>query len=224
MENNKEKQTEKGLFIVIEGPDGSGKTTQVELLADALARSGREYLITREPGGTAIGEQIREVILNPKNTGMSDVAEMLLYAAARAQLMKEVIVPALEAGKIVICDRFVDSSLVYQGIARGIGIETVRAVNAPGIGDYKPEPVFFLDLPEETGILRKKGQKELDRMEQESMDFHHMVAEGYRRILGDRDDVVRIDARMSVEDIHEIIMKCIRSRLNEGPDAGGGIL
>ena len=173
----------KGLFIVMEGPDGSGKTTQINLLEQYLKEAGYECLITREPGGTVIGEEVRELILNPEYKEMSPVTEMLLYAASRAQLVHEVIGPALEAGKIVISDRFVDSSIVYQGIARNLGISTVAAVNAPGIGIYRPDGIFFIDLSEAEGIRRKKNQKKLDRMEQESIDFHHLVSEGYRKVL-----------------------------------------
>ena len=169
----------KGLFIVMEGPDGSGKTTQINLLEQYLKEAGYECLITREPGGTVIGEEVRELILNPEYKEMSPVTEMLLYAASRAQLVHEVIGPALEAGRIVISDRFVDSSIVYQGIARNLGISTVAAVNAPGIGIYRPDGIFFIDLSEAEGIRRKKNQKKLDRMEQESIDFHHLVSEGY---------------------------------------------
>lgn len=206
-------RADRGLFIVMEGPDGSGKTTQIEQLSEYLTRLGRSCLITREPGGTGIGEQIRQVILDPDNKGMSEVTEMLLYAAARAQLMKEKIVPAIEAGQVVLSDRFLDSSLVYQGIARGLGVDAVRMVNALGIGSFSPDLVIFLDLPEEEGIRRKKGQKQLDRMEQESLDFHHMVAEGYRQILRERPDVVRIDASGSVEEIGRQIRACVDERL-----------
>ncbi len=207
MKSDERMQSEKGRFIVLEGPDGSGKTTQIEMLSQYLKEKGKKCLITREPGGTDIGEQIRHVILNPENQGMSDVTEMLLYAAARAQLMKEKIIPALEAGVFVLSDRFLDSSLVYQGIARKLGIDRVKAVNAPGIGQYVPDRVVFLDLPEEEGLRRKKGQKQLDRMEQESLDFHHMVAEGYRQILSGRPDVIQIDASRDAEDIHEEIIR-----------------
>ena len=182
----------KGLFIVMEGPDGSGKTTQINLLKEYLEEAGYECLITREPGGTVIGEEIRQLILNPEHKEMSPVTEMLLYAASRAQLVHEVIGPALEEGKIVISDRFVDSSIVYQGIARKLGISTVSAVNAPGIGIYRPDGIFFIDLSEAEGLRRKKEQKNLDRMEQEGIDFHHMVSEGYRKVLSGRPEVMKL--------------------------------
>lgn len=201
----------KGLFIVMEGPDGSGKTTQINLLKEYLEESGYECLITREPGGTVIGEKVRQLILNPEHKEMSPVTEMLLYAASRAQLVHEVIGPALEDGKIVISDRFVDSSIVYQGIARNLGISTVSAVNAPGIGIYRPDGIFFIDLSEAEGLRRKKEQKKLDRMEQEGIDFHHMVSEGYRKVLSGRPEVMKIDGGRSID----TIQKKIRNHVDE---------
>lgn len=201
----------KGLFIVMEGPDGSGKTTQINLLEQYLKEAGYECLITREPGGTVIGEEVRELILNPEYKEMSPVTEMLLYAASRAQLVHEVIGSALEAGKIVISDRFVDSSIVYQGIARNLGISTVAAVNAPGIGIYRPDGIFFIDLSEAEGIRRKKNQKKLDRMEQESIDFHHLVSEGYRKVLAERPEVIKIDGGKDID----VIQKKIRNHVDE---------
>ena len=201
----------KGLFIVMEGPDGSGKTTQINLLEQYLKEAGYECLITRDPGGTVIGEEVRELILNPEYKEMSPVTEMLLYAASRAQLVHEVIGPALEAGKIVISDRFVDSSIVYQGIARNLGISTVAAVNAPGIGIYRPDGIFFIDLSEAEGIRRKKNQKKLDRMEQESIDFHHLVSEGYRKVLAERPEVIKIDGGKDID----VIQKKIRNHVDE---------
>ena len=201
----------KGLFVVMEGPDGSGKTTQINLLKEYLEEAGYECLITREPGGTVIGEEVRQLILNPEHKEMSPVTEMLLYAASRAQLVHEVIGPALEEGKIVISDRFVDSSIVYQGIARKLGISTVSAVNAPGIGIYRPDGIFFIDLSEAEGLRRKKEQKNLDRMEQEGIDFHHMVSEGYRKVLSGRPEVMKIDGGRSID----TIQKKIRNHVDE---------
>ena len=201
----------KGLFIVMEGPDGSGKTTQINLLKEYLEEAGYECLITREPGGTVIGEEVRQLILNPEHKEMSPVTEMLLYAASRAQLVHEVIGPALEEGKIVISDRFVDSSIVYQGIARKLGISTVSAVNAPGIGIYRPDGIFFIDLSEAEGLRRKKEQKNLDRMEQEGIGFHHMVSEGYRKVLSGRPEVMKIEGGRSID----TIQKKIRNHVDE---------
>ena len=188
-----------------------GKTTQINLLKEYLEEAGYECLITREPGGTVIGEEVRQLILNPEHKEMSPVTEMLLYAASRAQLVHEVIGPALEEGKIVISDRFVDSSIVYQGIARKLGISTVSAVNAPGIGIYRPDGIFFIDLSEAEGLRRKKEQKNLDRMEQEGIDFHHMVSEGYRKVLSGRPEVMKIDGGRSID----TIQKKIRNHVDE---------
>ncbi len=195
----------RGMFLVLEGPDGSGKSTQIEMLKEYLDEKGKSYIVTREPGGTKIGEEIRKLILNPEHGEMSPVTEMLLYAASRAQLMQEVIIPALEHGQFVISDRFVDSSLVYQGIARNLGIDTVSKVNEPGIGSYRPDTVFYLDISEEEGLRRKLKQKKLDRMEQEGIAFHHLVSEGYRRVLSERDDVIRIDGDLAADAIQKRI-------------------
>ncbi len=205
----------KGSFIVLEGPDGSGKTTQIELLKEYLMEEGYDCIVTREPGGTLIGEKIRQIILDPEHREMSDVTEMLLYAASRAQLIHDVIGPALEEGKIVLSDRFLDSSVVYQGIARGLGCDAVKAVNAPGIGIYKPHLILYLDISEEEGISRKKEQKKLDRMEQESIDFHHMVSEGYRKVLSDREEVLKINAEGSIEEIQALIQEKVEKYLRQ---------
>ena len=199
---------------MFEGPDGSGKSTQIRLLKEYLDKIGHRCLVTREPGGTRISEDIRALILNPDYEEMSSVTEMMLYAAARAQLVHEVIGPAIERGETVISDRFVDSSLVYQGIARGIGIKEVASVNDLCIGDYKPDVTFYIDLPEEEGLRRKKMQKKLDRLEQESVDFHHMVSEGFRKIFSDRPEVVKIDGMMSVEEIQQLIREKIQDMLD----------
>ena len=191
----------------MEGPDGSGKSTQIELLKKYFEDKGIECVITREPGGTRISEAVRGIILNKDYTEMDYITELLLYASARAQLVSEVILPALEEGKCVISDRFVDSSAVYQGIARGLGVETVYEINKYATRNRFPDKTFLLDLPAEVGIARKKDQKDLDRMELEKLSFHEKVAQGYRE-MADRDSerIVRIDATKSVEEIHEIII------------------
>ena len=196
----------KGIFITMEGPDGSGKSTQIELLKQYLTESGKEVLITREPGGTKISEAVREVILNKDFTEMSPMTEMLLYASARAQLIAELVGPALDEGKAVISDRFVDSSLVYQGMARGLGVDTVYEVNKLAIGKYMPDVTFLLDLPAEVGISRKKDQKELDRMELESVEFHKKVAQGYRDMAAKFPERIKtIDATLPIDEICGII-------------------
>lgn len=200
----------KGLFITMEGPDGSGKSTQIALLKEYLEGEGYEVLITREPGGTVISEAIREIILNKEYTEMSSVTEMLLYASARAQLIAELVGPAIDNGKAVISDRFVDSSLVYQGMARGLGVDTVYEVNKLAIGKYMPDVTFLLDLPAEVGISRKKDQKELDRMELESLDFHRKVAEGYRQMAEKFPKRIKtIDATLPIDEICGMIKEYI---------------
>ncbi len=166
----------------MEGPDGAGKTTQIEMLREWLKEQEYEVVLTREPGGTRISEEIRRIILNPEYKEMDAMTELLLYTAARAQLVKEVIGPAIESGKAVISDRFLDSTVVYQGIARGLGIERVYEINAHAIGRYMPDVTILLDLSAEEGLRRKKEERELDRMEAEGLRFHRLVAEGYRTL------------------------------------------
>ena len=202
----------KGIFITMEGPDGSGKTTQIQLLSEFLKEQGYEVLITREPGGTPISEAVRELLLDPAHKEMKPETEMLLYAAARAQLVQELIGPAIDAGKAVISDRFVDSSVVYQGIARGLGVETVYAVNRPAIGKYMPDVTFLMDLSAEEGIRRKRNQAELDRMEQESLEFHKRVAEGYHTLMeNDRERIYPVDATLPIP----VICGMIKSKVLE---------
>ena len=204
----------RGIFITMEGPDGAGKTTQIEALSTYLREQGYEVLITREPGGTAISEAIRGILLDPEHKEMKSSTELLLYAAARAQLVAEVIGPAVDAGKAVISDRFVDSSVVYQGIARGLGVETVYEVNRPAIGKYMPDVTILLDLPAEIGIARKKDQAELDRMEQESLDFHRKVAEGYRQLAArDPKRIQAIDATLPIDVICDMIKDKVYSAI-----------
>ena len=202
---------EKGLFISMEGPDGSGKSTQIELLKQYFEETGKEVIITREPGGTRISEAIREIILNKEFTEMSPTTEMLLYASARAQLISEVIAPAIDSGKMVISDRFVDSSLVYQGLARGLGVENVYEVNKHAIGDYMPDITFMFDLPAEVGLSRKKDQKELDRMELEGLEFHKKVAEGYREMAQRFPErITVVDATLPVTEIYGIVVEHVK--------------
>lgn len=199
----------RGIFISMEGPDGSGKSTQIELLKEHLSQLGYEdIIITREPGGTVISEAVRELILNKEYTEMGYMTEALLYAAARAQLVSQIIKPALEAGKAVISDRFVDSSAVYQGMARGLGVDKVYEINSYAIQGIMPQLTIHLDLPAKEGIVRKKDQKELDRMEMEAMDFHERVAQGYRDLAALAPDRIKtVDATLSIEEIHQIIIK-----------------
>ena len=205
----------RGIFITIEGPDGAGKTTQRELLKEYLEKKGYDVLITRDPGGNPISEAIREVILNKEFTEMGYMTELLLYASARAQLVKENIKPALEAGQAVIADRFVDSSAVYQGIGRGLGVDTVYKDNEFALQGIMPDMTFLMDLNAQEGIARKKNQAELDRMENEKIEFHQKVVDGYRMLADMHPErIVKIDATLPINEIHGIITEYVEKKLN----------
>lgn len=164
------------MFVSFEGCEGVGKTTQLNLLKAYLADTNQSAVFVREPGSTSIGEQIRKVILDPKNTEMTGMTEALLYASSRAQLVRQVIKPALERGELVICDRYVDSSIAYQGYARGLGVEKIKQINAPAMDGCIPDVTVFLDLcPSESWRTFQMD----DRMEHESAEFHNKVYEGY---------------------------------------------
>lgn len=173
---------QKGLFITFEGNDGSGKTTVSKRVSEALKEKGYPVIYTREPGGIEIAEQIRQVILDPANTAMDPRTEALLYAASRRQHLVETIIPALADGKIVICDRFVDSSLAYQGIGRGIGMDEVWNINEFALEGYMPDATIFLSVPLEIGCQRVAKRGNLDRMDQESFAFHQRVEHGYELV------------------------------------------
>lgn len=205
-----------GIFISMEGPDGSGKSTQIELLKKYLEDKGYdEIIITREPGGTVISEAIRGIILNKDYSEMGYMTEALLYASARAQLVSQVIKPALSSGKAVISDRFVDSSAVYQGMARGLGVEEVYKINSFAIQGIMPDLTIHMDLPANVGISRKKEQAELDRMELETLEFHEKVAEGYRRLAALSPERIKtIDATLDIDTIHGKIVEYVEGILN----------
>lgn len=192
----------KGLFITLEGSDGAGKTTQIANIENYFRKKGREVVLSREPGGTAIGEKLRAILLDKANGEMDGVAEMLIYAAARAQHVAEKIKPALERGAVVICDRFVDSSVAYQGFGRGLG-EQVRKVNAYATGGLAPDVTFFLDLDPEAARRRRDGMED-DRLESEKMAFHRKVYDGYRTLSAEEPQrVICIDASRGIEEIRE---------------------
>jgi len=190
---------EHGTFITFEGIEGSGKSTQAARLKAFLEEQGLEVLVTREPGGSPIGEQIRHVLLDPGNHGMVPLAELLLYEASRCQHVEAVIRPALDRGNAVICDRFFDASTAYQGYARGLGIKMVGELNLVATGGRKPDLTIVLDLPVEMG-LRRLGRN-LDRIEREAVEFHERVRQGYLRIAEDEPDRVKVvNAAGTVDD------------------------
>lgn len=200
----------RGKFITIEGTDGSGKSTQIELLMDYLRKKGADVIFTREPGGTQISEKIREIILDVDNSEMTGITEALLYAAARSQHVEEKIIPALEAGKIIICDRFVDSSIAYQGAARGLGAEKIMGINEAALHGIMPDMTLFFDLSPEKGILRKKNERALDRLEKEKMDFHEKVYEGYKNLCKKYPERIKpIDADRSIDEVHSEVIVVI---------------
>ncbi len=205
----------KGIFLTMEGPDGSGKSTQIVKLKTYLEANGYpDVVVTREPGGTAISEAVRNILLDRSYAEMDDHTEALLYAAARAQLVAQVIKPALEEGKAVISDRFVDSSAVYQGMARGLGVEKIYELNGFAMQDIWPDLTIHLDLPAEVGLARAKSRAQLDRMEAQSTAFHEKVAQGYRDLAALAPErIVTIDAAGDIEAIHAAIIKQVERLL-----------
>lgn len=172
----------RGLFITAEGTDGSGKTTQIKLMEQYLREQDYEVVLTREPGGTNISEKIRELVLDPENTEMDSITEMLLYSAARAQLTAQIIRPAVESGKAVICDRFIDSTFVYQGFGRGIDLKVIENINSAALNGLMPDVTFFFDLSPEKALPRREAATGTDRIEKEKMDFHMRVYNGYKKL------------------------------------------
>ncbi|BFI97589.1 dTMP kinase [Priestia megaterium] len=202
-----------GTFITFEGPEGAGKTTIIHMVQQKLIQEGYNIVLTREPGGIRIAEQIREIILNPSNTEMDARTEALLYAAARRQHLVEKVIPELNKGNIVLCDRFIDSSLAYQGNARGIGVEDIFAINQFAIEQMMPQATLYFDIEPEVGLERiNKGRKdEINRLDLESLDFHYKVRDGYLSLLSEFPERIRrIDANQSVEKVCEEAYKQIK--------------
>ncbi|WP_164796802.1 dTMP kinase [Priestia megaterium] len=202
-----------GTFITFEGPEGAGKTTIIHMVQQKLIQEGYTIVLTREPGGIRIAEQIREIILNPSNTEMDARTEALLYAAARRQHLVEKVIPELNKGNIVLCDRFIDSSLAYQGNARGIGVEDIFAINQFAIEQMMPQATLYFDIEPEVGLERiNKGRKdEINRLDLESLDFHYKVRDGYLSLLSEFPERMRrIDANQSVEKVCEEAYKQIK--------------
>ncbi len=195
------------MFITFEGPDGSGKTTQARLFVEYLEASGRAVLLTREPGGTAISEQIREVILSKRNLTMHSATEALLFSAARAQIVAELIRPALAAGKIVVCDRYADSTLAYQGYGLGLDLEALRAITQFATGGLVPDLTFYVDVPVEVGLMRRH-RGETNRLDQKAAEYHARVREGFLALVrAEPQRWVVVDGTPSVEIVQREIQR-----------------
>ncbi len=207
----------KGVFITFEGPEGGGKSTQIRLLAEVLQSHGREVILTREPGGTPAGEMIRNLLQHDAaGENLCAAAETLLFSASRAQLVQEVIVPALARGAIVLCDRFADSTTAYQGYGRGFDPDDLARLHAFALGHHWPDVTLLLDLPVEVGFARIQARKEdgsitLDRMEREARDFHVRVAEGFRLLAARYPDRFRVlDATRPAEQVHADVLHVLK--------------
>lgn len=204
-----------GRFIAIEGPDGSGKTSIIQVLRQKLEQDGLEVVTTREPGGSPIAEQIRQVILDVDNHAMDVRTEALLYAASRRQHLVETILPNVQAGKLVISDRFVMSSLAYQGMARGIGLDPVWAINQFAIDGQMPDLTLLVDVPAEVGLERiqaAKGQRQYDRLDRESLAFHQRVRQTYLDLAQDWADLEILDGQKSIEAVSQECYDILQKR------------
>ncbi len=203
------------MFITFEGPDGSGKTTQVHLLAGWLREKEYEVVVTREPGGTEIGDQIRRVLHDPRNSDMDYRAEILLYSASRAQHVIQRIQPDLAAGKIVISDRYADSTLAYQGYGRGLDLDTLRIITAFATKELAPDLTLYLDITPEEGLQRRRlGGDEWNRLDAEALEFHNRVRTGYLALIDqDPGRWAVIDAARPVAEIEAEIKAVVRERL-----------
>ena len=205
------------MFITFEGPDGSGKTTQIRLLTEWLQEQGHEVMLTREPGGTDIGGQVRTVLHDPKNTAMDARAEILLYSADRAQHVAQRIRPALAAGQIVISDRYYDSTLAYQGYGRGLDLEMLRTITAFATRGLTPDLSLYLDISPQAGLERRQSSgDEWNRLDAEALEFHQQVRDGYLELV--KQEPARwevVDAARSVEEVQKDIRGLVQERLEQ---------
>jgi len=209
------------MFITLEGPEGSGKSSQIGLLAEFLGQQGYSVITTREPGGTAIGDQIRRVLHDVANTAMSSAAELLLYSASRAQLVNELIRPALAAGQVVICDRYADSTLAYQGYGRNLNLAELQAITQFATGGLKPDLTLLLDIDVERGLARRRdGGEEMNRLDLELVSFHRRVRDGYHCLAQEEPErwvIVDADRPVAVVQaaLQEIVLVRLGRRENE---------
>lgn len=208
-----------GYFITLEGPEGSGKSTQMGLLATFLREQGRAVVTSREPGGTPIGDQIRHVLHDTANTAMTPAAEVLLYSASRAQLVEQVIRPALAAGEVVLLDRYADSTLAYQGYGRGLDLAKLRALTEFATGGLVPDLTLLLDLDVADGLARRRDRgEEMNRLDLEALEFHNRVRAGYHDLAAQQPQRwVTIDASGSIDDVQERIREVVAARMLARP-------
>lgn len=203
-----------GFLITFEGGEGGGKSTQIVRIRERLEKAGRDVVVLREPGGTVISEQIRDVVLSAKNTGIAYTTEVLLFQAARAQIYREVVLPSLQAGKIVLMDRSRDSSVVYQGVVRGFGRELIDQLNDISTKKTMPNITVLLDVPVEVGLQRRAETNKQDRLDMEGIEFHEKVRQAYLNLA--KEDASRwivVDATPSLEAVEKTIWQTIESRL-----------
>ena len=204
------------LFITFEGPEGAGKTTIINMITDELAKRELNFISTREPGGIRIAESIRNIILNPENIEMDIRTEALLYAAARRQHLAEKVVPALKEGKLVLCDRFIDSSLAYQGVGRGIGIDEIYQINQFAINGLMPDLTIYFELDPKIGLNRvhQSDEREVNRLDLEELDFHIKVQSGYSEIMNrEPNRFKKVDASKSIDEVYHNTLQIILDKL-----------
>ena len=209
---------EQEMFITFEGPEGAGKTTILNKLSDILKQKGYKVLQTREPGGISISEQIREVLLNKDNVSMDERTEALLYAAARRQHLVEKVLPALEEGYMVLCDRFIDSSLAYQGYARGLGVDEVYQINRFAIGETMPNLTLYFDIDPKEGLARIQSneEREVNRLDLEKLSFHEKVREGYLKLVDCFPERIKVvDASAGVDEVLDNALEVIQAYIQK---------
>lgn len=202
-----------GFFVAFEGPEGGGKSTQLRLLADRLQAEGAEPLLTKEPGGTPVGERIRELVLLEPDLPIAPMTEFLLYTASRAQHVENVIRPALEGEKLVLCDRFAGASVAYQGYGRGLPLEIIDTFTQHATGGLKPDLTLLFDLEPELGLTRVAWRGRKDRLEQADLSFHRRVREGFLKQAEADESWVRLDATLSADALQPLVWEAVRSRL-----------
>lgn len=206
----------KGMFITVEGPDGSGKTTQLKLLVESLIERGYEVVMTREPGGTKVGNGIRDVLLSPENHEMTPRVEIMLYAASRSQNVDQVIRPALARGAVVVCDRFVDASVAYQGYGLQYDLKEIISLNELATAGVTPDLTFLFDLSPRQASRRMKERGQLDRIESRDEDFHQRVYDGFQTLLAQHPErMIQIEANRTIELIQDEVLDITLERLNE---------